>query len=50
MVLLTTAVSANSPWPGAEQVHGGGQGGLEPPGGAAAAAGDTVGAGGDPRV
>lgn len=42
--------SANSPRSGAEEVHGGGQGGLEPPGGAGAAAGDTEGGGGDSGV
>lgn len=38
-----------SPWPGVEEVHGGGEGGLEPPGGAGAAWA-TEGSGGDSRV
>ncbi|KAA8589421.1 hypothetical protein FQN60_012786 [Etheostoma spectabile] len=42
--------SANSPRSGAEEVHGGGKGGLKTPGGAGAAAVDTEGGGGDPRV
>lgn len=42
--------SNSSPWSGVEEVHGGGKGGLEPPGGAGAAARDAEGSGGDARV
>lgn len=41
----------NPPWSGAEEVHGGDERGLKPPGGARASPGDTEGGGGgDPRV
>lgn len=46
-----TSHDINSPGSDAEEVHGGGKGGLQPPGGAsAAAAGDTKGSGGDSRM
>lgn len=40
----------NSPGSGAEEVHGGGKGGLDLPGGAGAAAGDTKRSRGNSRV
>lgn len=40
----------NPPRSGAKEVHGGDEGGLEPPGGAGAASRDTEGGGGDPGV